>query len=193
MARTGMATLIEQVRLLANVGTAEWTIGTVSYWTDNQVQAQLDAHRRDFVEDVLPQGVNVTGTVEYHDYRLSYGNLEDIGSGTAAWSVRDTGGTLYGTADYSAAYDVGLISFTADTAGSPMVVRYRAYDPYSAAADIWRSRAANVSLYYDIREGEHSLSRSQMFSHCMLQATILDNMAGAGVNQMTRMYRSDLN
>ena len=191
-ARTGMANLIQRTRNLANVGTAEWTLNSVSYWSDDHVEDVLDLHRVDYVETVAPLGVNVDGTTEYHEYKLSFGNLEEAESGTAAWSVRDSSGTLAGTANYSKDYETGLITFTATTAGTIMTCRYRAYDLYAAAADIWRNRAANVALYYDIKEGEHSLSRSQMFNHCIQQATLMDTKAGLAGNQMTRMYRSDL-
>jgi len=192
-ARSGMSNLIQRVRELANVGTSEWTLNSVTYWSDDHVQTRLDQHRRDYVEVIEPASEYVEGSTEYHDYRLSFGHLEETASGTTAWSVRGSGGTVQGTADYTVGYETGLIRFTADTAGSAMTVRYRAFDPYLAAADIWRARAANVALCYDIKEGEHSLSRSQMFKHCNAQAAQLERQAGNAGNTLVRMYRSDLN
>lgn len=190
--RSGMANLIQRTRNLANVGLSEWTLGTETYWSDDHVEATLDLHRVEYVETVAPIGENVAGTTEYHKYKLSFGNLEEAESGTANWSVRDSAGTLQGTANYSKNYEAGLITFTATTLGTIMTFRYNAYDLYAAAADIWRTRAANVSLYYDIKEGEHSLSRSQMFKHCIQQATLMEAKTGIAGNKMTRMYRSDL-
>ena len=192
-ARAGMGNLIGRVRLLANVGTSEWTLDATTYWTDDQIEDRLDLHRVDYEEQVSTIPVTVDSATEYHDYHLSYGNLEEAESGTTRWSVRSTSGTLQGTATYTPNYEAGLLVFTADTEGSAMLVRYGAYDVYAAAADIWRARAANVSLYYDIKEGEHSLSRSQMFKHCMTQAELMDSRSGVVGNATVRMMRSDLN
>jgi len=193
MARDGMGNLIQRVRLLANANTDEWTYGTRTYWTDDLIEDQLDLHRVEYVEQASAIPVNVGGSTAYHDYKLSHGYLEEAESGTANWSIRDSAGTLAGTAGYSTNYEAGLITFTADTRGTTMTVRYNTYDVFAAAADIWRTRASNVALYYDIREGEHSLSRSQMFDHCMQQATIMNSKSNVADSGMTRMFRSDLN
>jgi hypothetical protein len=193
MARDGMGSLIERVRVLADAGTAEWTLGTVTYWSDDLIEDRLDLHRVEYRESASPIGINVDGTTEYHDYQLSYGQLEEAASGTTAWQVRSAGGTLQGTATYDVNYEAGKVRFTADTDGSIFYFWYRAYDVYAAAADIWRTRAANVHKYYTVREGEHSLSRSDMFKHCMLMAGEMDKQAGGAGNLVVRMYRSDLN
>ena len=37
MARSGMSDLIAQVRGYANAGTADFTLGTVVYWSDDHI------------------------------------------------------------------------------------------------------------------------------------------------------------
>lgn len=189
MARSGMAALIQQVRLLADVGTAEWT-QVETYWSDDHIEAELDKTRQWMVETVSPVEVSVDGTPEYHDYLLTYGNLEEAASGTEAWMVRDLTGALQGTANYSVNYEAGQVTFTADTDGEQMRIYYRTYDLYATAASIWRARAGNVASYYNIKEGEHSLSRSEWFQHCMVMAELSDSMARIRVS---RMDRSDIN
>lgn len=189
MVRSGMANLIQRIRVIADVGTAEWT-QVETYWSDDHIESELDAHRRDLVESVAPISVNVDGTSEHHDYYLTYGNAEEADSGTAAWQVRTIDGSLQGTADYSVNYRKGLLSFPADTGGSHLKVRYRSYDLYATAAGIWEARAGNVAAYYNIKEGEHSLSRAQWFEHCMAMA---GQMWSKSKGQVVRMVRSDIN
>ena len=189
MARSGMANLIQRVRVIANVGTAEWT-QVETYWSDDHIESELDAHRQDLVESIAPLSINVDGAAEYHDYYLTHGDIEEASSGTAAWQVRTTDGALQGTANYSVNYRRGLINFPADTGGSHMLVRYRTYDLYATAANIWEARAGNVAAYYNIKEGEHSLSRTQWFEHCMAMAS---QMRRKGKGRVVRMVRSDIN
>ena len=42
--RTGMTNLVARVRALTGAGTAEYTAGTVTYWTDDHLQTILDAN-----------------------------------------------------------------------------------------------------------------------------------------------------
>jgi hypothetical protein len=50
-----MTELIATLRGLTNAGTADYTIGTVNFWSDDELQRVLDRHRRDFFhEDVVP-------------------------------------------------------------------------------------------------------------------------------------------
>jgi hypothetical protein len=192
VARTGMAALILRLRNLADAGTAEWTKDATTYWADDLLEDQLDLHVVEYREEVPPIPEAVDGDTEYHKYKLAYRNIEEATSGTAHWSIRNTQGTLQGTAGYSVNYEQGLVTFTADTAGSTMVCRYKAYDLPASAANIWRTRAANVHSYYSIREGEHSLSRAEWFDHCLKMADLMDKQAGQAGNLTVRMYRSDL-
>lgn len=191
-ARTGMANLIARLRGMCDAGTAEWTKDGTAFWTDDQLEDRLDPHVVEYRADVDPLPELVDGSTEYHKYSLAHGNLEEAASGTAHWVVRNTGGTAQGTATYSVNYEQGLITFAADTAGSPMIVRYKTFDLWAAAADVWRHRAANVHSYYNIREGEHSLSRSEWFDHCWKMADESDKKTGSAGNMQVRMYRSDL-
>ena len=48
MAREGMAQLLLDLRRETYAGTADHTVAGVAYWTDDQLQAQLDRTREDF-------------------------------------------------------------------------------------------------------------------------------------------------
>ena len=42
--RTGMTNLVARVRALTGAGTAEYTAGSVTYWTDDHLQTILDSN-----------------------------------------------------------------------------------------------------------------------------------------------------
>ena len=70
-ARTGLSTLISQIRGLSNLGTNDYTLGTATYWTDDQIQIVLDNHRTDiFREELDNSNINYvsSGSIEYKDY-----------------------------------------------------------------------------------------------------------------------------
>ena len=76
-----MTNLIQRVRLLANAGTADFTAGTVEYWTDDQLQTFLDQHSVVINREELDYDIEyLGGTAYYHDYYSEYGNLEEAAS-----------------------------------------------------------------------------------------------------------------
>lgn len=188
-ARTGMATLITRWReLVADSGTAAWT--------DDEAQTILDSYRVDlYRRELVPVPVNIGGTTQYLTHRVGYGDLETVASGTAYWQVWDANGGTIGTASYSADYQLGIVTFTADTKGSARYLDARSFDLNGAAAHGWRELgAAKASLYKFSADGA-SYDRQQWFEHCMTMAAHYDRMAttGSGAMMVSMMTRSDMN
>jgi len=138
--RAGMTDLIARWRrLVDDAGTATWT----------NVAAQdiLDAHRVEFVDELLtPQARSRGGglTPEYKVYRTNYRNIEGTASGDYVFRVHDgLGGTV-------GAYTVdcwqGVITFSADQQGLARYLDASAYDLNGAAAALgpsaWAGRPA---------------------------------------------------
>ena len=74
-ARSGMSTLIEELRGMTEAGMTDYKIGDTYYWTDDQVQNMLDNHRNDIVFEQLqmyPYQI-VGGSLSYQDYRSACG------------------------------------------------------------------------------------------------------------------------
>lgn len=188
-ARTGMSDLIQTLRMMCDAGTADFTAGTVNYWTDTQLQSQLDQRRRDhfFVPlgDAIAQ-VDSGGTVIYKDYQFKYGWLE---SGSLLF-LQEAGGSVIGTADYSVDCETGHITFDNDTHGSAYYLTGRSYDINLAAADTWRRKASSAAMMYDIDTDNHDLKRSQYMVHCRHMA---DFYAGEAGPQSADLIRSDGN
>jgi hypothetical protein len=179
--RPGMSDLIGRWRrLVDDTGSA--------IWTDNEAQQVLDAHRVDFWQEALevtPRQV-AANTVYYTIYKSRHQNLEASTSGTAAWRLYDSQGAAIGTANYSADYMRGILTFAADQAGSARYLDGRSYDLAGAAADGWRERSARVSSYYDVDGDGTRMTRSQWFKHCQAMAEFYDQQAGAVVVTMRR-------
>ena len=175
-ARTGMDTLILTLRGMVSAGTADYTIAGVSYWSDDQLQTALDRHRLDFYQAELanvPQ-VESGNVTTYKVYRAPYRNLE---GGTAYFKLVTLLGAEAGTADYTADYSNGVVTFTADQAGTAWYLTGRAYDLNATAADVWRMKAAQAAAAFDFSTDNHSLKRSQLSVQALQMAEYYEKQA----------------
>lgn len=198
MTRTGMNDLITELRGLTEAGTAEWSIvgsgGTATYWDDSQLQNILDIHRRDVVFEPLQMyPVQVSGgSLNYKDYRSMYGFYETTDGGTAILYLQDSTGANIGTANYTPDYRRGQFEFSQDQGGSVYYVTGRSYDLNSAAADVWRRKASHYSATsFDFSTDNHSISRSQVYTHCLEMASYFEGMSADSI-QTIPMFRSDM-
>jgi hypothetical protein len=175
---------------MADVGPADFKVGAVSYWSDAQIQQALDKHRVTVYQEELEQwpALGTAGEYEYYEYRASRGNLE---SGTAVFSIQQTNG---GSAPaYTADYTSGIVTFTADTAGTAYILSARSYDINAAASDIWRGKAANASKYFDFRTDNHQVSKSQLYKQFMDMAQHFAAQSDTQSFNVTQINRNDVN
>lgn len=173
-ARSGMVAMISSVRGMTNAGTADYTISGSAYWTDDQVQNVLDTHRVDFYEhELTPISAIESGVVVYKTFRAPYRNLE---SGTP-FVLADGLGAAAGTANYSADYVNGIVTFTANQGGTAWYLTARAYDLNASAADIWRMKAAHASADFDFSTDNHSIKGSQVSIQCLKMADYYEQQA----------------
>ena len=175
-ARTGMTDLINDLRGLTDAGNDDYTIGTVTYWSDVALQGVLDKHRADFYEQAMqPAGSMVGGTVQYYRYDTGIKNQE---SGTAIFKVQDVLGNNYSGTAYGADYTQGVITWNSNTLGSSIYLTGRTYDLNAAAADVWRHKAANVAKAYDFSTDNHRMNRSQLMAQFFQMADYYARQAG---------------
>lgn len=197
MARTGLANLITELRGLAEAGTAEYTIagsgGTATYWDDNQLQDILDTHRKDIIFEPLqmyPYQI-AGGSLSWTDYRSGYGYYEATTGGTAIFYLQDSTGATAGTSLYTPDYRRGQITFGANQAGTVYYLTGRSYDLEAAAADIWRRKASHYApSSFDFSTDNHSVSRSQVYKHCLEMAAYYESKSASAV-ETVQMFRSD--
>lgn len=164
-----MGEIITWVRTLIEAGTADYTVAGSAHWTDDQIQQQLDAHRRDHHRVAIhPEGRYVGGSTEYTEYYLPHVWVEGTASGTAAWYLHDGNGSAM--TGYTLDTATGKITFAADQQGTVAYATYRAYDLERTAATIWRAKASHYAAQYDVKTDNHDLKRSQMYKHALNQA-----------------------
>ncbi len=192
-ARTGMTTLIDTVRGMTVTGTADYTAGSLTYWSDDEIQRVLDRHKmdlRNILLDSRPDNKGA-GTVEYLEFVIPYGNLE---SGTPPiFELEYTTGGSVGTALYSVDYTRGIVTFSADTAGTAFQVNASTYELNATAADIWRMKAAHVAERFSFSTDNHRFDVGSLQRQYMDQAALYDRLADSsfgGANSVN-MHRSD--
>ena len=190
-----MSSLLTEFRSMTEAGTADYTIASTAYWTDNQLQDILDIHRTDVIfEQLSSYPVQIAaGSSSYLDYRSSYGFLEATTGGTAILYLQDSTGAVIGTANYTSDERRGQFQFTSDQAGSVYYMTGRSYDLQAAAADIWRRKAAHYApTSFNFSTDNHSISRSQVYDHCKEMADFFENQSSNAMSTIS-MFRGDVN
>lgn len=195
MSRIGMTALIEELRSMCEAGTAEYSVGTTTYWADNSLQDILDVHRVDvnfFRLQPVPQTVE-GGTLQYYEYRSPYGYLEAIGTaGTSIFYLQNSAGTVLGTTLYSVDYRRGVVTFVNDTVGTTIMMTARSYDLKASAADVWRRKASHYApTSFNFSTDNHSVSRSQVYDHAIEMAAFFDGISNSSIQSVDR-FRGDM-
>jgi len=201
MSRSGMSNLINRVRQATSAGTADYTVNGVSYWADDDIEDVLDSNSRLLIDTPLIwREQNISGTSNYIIAQSMYRDFEGAESGTARWQVRDSAGSSVGTANYTTDYRRGQITFNTDQGGTSYYLTAYTYDINAAAADIWRQRLANFSLWYDFSADNQNFSRSQAFEHAKEMVAFYEQQSGkneqaaaSGDLRHSIFVRTDLN
>lgn len=153
--------LIRQLRQLVGAGTAEYTINAVAYWTDEQLEAALDANRlRHDLARVDPVwDIDETGQhVVLRGHVLAAGVFEPGQFG----ALKTREGVLL---DGWTVDDRGLVEYGQDLAAQVVYWTGWTYDLHAAAASVLDSWAAAVKLHYDVSTDGQAMSRSQKLKH----------------------------
>lgn len=184
MARAGMSDLIAELRGMCDAGTADYTVGTVSYWSDDHLQAALDMRRTDVIHEYIQptSTVNTSNETVYVDFYTHFLNME---SGTVTF-IQDLNGAAVGTADYTIDYFTGKITFDNDTGGSVLHLTTRIYDMNLAASDVWKRKAANAAKMFDFSTDNHSIKRGQFMANCNAMAAQYASQAGIQTGDLVR-------
>jgi|WetSurMetagenome_2_1015567.scaffolds.fasta_scaffold102043_1 hypothetical protein len=170
-ARSGMFSLVADLRQYTNAGLNDYSIAEVPYWSDKQLQDILDHHKLEIKEQPLEAEQEWTGTgagsAVFKEYYVGAGNLEQ---GTANFKVFDSNGSALPGTMYSADYTRGEITFVNDQMGSARFITAYSYDLNASAADVWRRKMSYYATAYDISTDGNSMKRSQLIQQCKLMA-----------------------
>src|SRR5258708_6710037 len=97
-ARSGISNLIRRLRGMTQAGTADYTVASIAFWSDDYLQEVLDLYRTDYQFASLQADPElIGGTLVYKNYYAPDGNFEEGLSGSAFWLVTDGIGTDMGT------------------------------------------------------------------------------------------------
>lgn len=157
--------IVDDLRRMVGAGAAEYTIGDVTYWTDEQLAGLLAENRiynhrvllepladvQDGARVLLKARVCVAGTIDPD----SPGTLRNASGATVAgWTIDRR----------------GLVTFEHDAGWGRLMWSGDSYDTHAAAAEALTAWAAAVQLHYDVQADGQSMSRSQKHRQLMVQA-----------------------
>lgn len=189
-ARTGMTALIAQLRAACAVGTADYTNGPLTYWTDDQLQSELDVTRRAvYFVPLHADPEYEAGATVYRDYLFP----PDVGrhferAGTdSGFALRASGGGAVAGTAYTVNYEARTIRFNTDQAGAAYFLDVRTYNFYRAAASVWRQKAGFAAGRYDWSADNHAMQASQEYAHCLAQAQHYDALDGLRIAEIRRL------
>ena len=147
----------------------------------------LDRHKSEYIHAAMSVEPTYSGgSIVYVQYALGATNVE---SGTAAFKIEDTAGTVTGrTADYTR----GIVTFTADQSGKSYYWSGYSYDLDAAAADIWRIKASRVAGLVDFSTDGHSIKRSQQARAYLDMANYYQQRSASEGVTTAKIVRNDL-
>jgi hypothetical protein len=155
-----MVNLTARLRAMTAAGTADFTAGTVSYFTDDVLQSILDRHCESFVFEAMEAEdptVGAGSTYTWTVYDIEHTNIEESTGGTSIFWIQDNQLATVAAADYSVDYENGIVTFDADTAGATYYANGTSYDLNGAAADIWELKAMNVAKMVNFSTDGHRM------------------------------------
>lgn len=185
-ARTDMSDLILKLRQYTNAGTADYTLGSVTFWSDDQLQDELDKTRSkvNFQPMQAVPVYGVGGSVTYTEYLTGLHNWEK------SPIVQNEGGTTLtaGTAagQYSFDDNIGIVTFVDNTDGHTRYITGNVYNVESAASKVWEQKAAYYANQFDFSTDNHSIKRSQIAMQCEKMAKLYASRAGISQIEMVR-------
>ena len=193
-ARTSVGYIIAEVRRLTGAGSAEYTVDSTSYFTDDQIERVLDSRRIRLVRQPLAYEyeINTSGTVVYKRARVGYGWLEDVSSENN-FQITDSLGAVTGTADYTFSPEDGYVVFDNDQAGSTRYATGWIHNTYRAAVDLLTSWNSELARQPDFATDNMRVWRSQKQKAILDQIDVLKEMgAMAPKVEVVAMARSDM-
>jgi hypothetical protein len=162
--REGMTELVARLRQLTRAADSEYTLSSVAYWTDDQLQDILDENRTSHIAVYLEaQSSRVDGAIVYLTFIMpeSLKYVERApSSGTSYFIVRDSQGYEPDDA-YTVNYPAREITFTADQTSVSYYLDCRSFDLYNAAIQVLDGRIAFYSTKVDWQSDNHRISASQ--------------------------------
>jgi hypothetical protein len=196
--RAGMSDLILRLRQSCEAGSADYTLGSTTYWSDQHIQDKLDEHRARLIDVLLverPQYVSGENVYTRYEFPPSaWKAIENPDAATDNFRVHDSTGADVPSADFTFDARDLSITFDADTEGETYYFDGYAYDLQTAAMEIWLAKAAHIHTAINFSADGHRFDREALYKHCieMAKAYGYREPGGGGQMKASRLVRSDL-
>lgn len=157
-ARMSMASLITRLRMLIHD-----PAGSAQQFTDDELQAVLDSHRRStrYAELTPVETITSGGSTQYLEYSAGVGDWEEdeiLTNGSWATLTPATNDRV-----------VGRWTFSAHQA-APVLITGKYYDLAGAAGELWETKAAALASTFSFSADGASYQRNQQYEHALAQA-----------------------
>jgi len=182
MARIGMASLILELRNLAQAGNADYVLNSVTYWTDDQLQSALDVWQWQNYKIPLDY-ITYSST----DYRLPT-RIERAGL-NSGFSVMNADGNVVSAVLYSINYDSSVLTFTTAQNGVAYTANYRSYNLNNAVADVWGIKAGYFADLVSWASDNHRVDLGKQYENALAMQRKFANLTNAIV--FSRRFRTD--
>jgi len=183
MTRTGMASLILELRSLGQAGISEFVLDTTTYWSDAQLQSMLDVWQtRNYkvpLEYITNSGV---------DYRLPIARIERAGT-DSGFAVLDSAGVVVSPTLYAVNYDARVVTFTTAQNGAYYSLNYRSYTVSNAVADVWGIKASYYADSVTWASDNHRVELGELHENALAMESKFAELSNAIA--YSRRFRTD--
>lgn len=193
-ARSGMVSLIDDLRSMTSTAPDEVTINGVAYWSDEQLQARLDSTRVEYIDIPLAKlPLRVAGETTFTRYYIPQmvNDKLETAETTGAFTVVDIQG--YSAPSYTYDASSKLILFAADTGGIEYYLRARGYDLDYTASQIWFEKAGHRVSLIEWKAGAHSMKEDDEYNHCIEMANRYSRKNGLQFTRLTGVGYNSVN
>jgi hypothetical protein len=196
-ARSGVQYVIDQVRRLSGAGTAEYTVGTITFFSDDEIERILDSRRVRMARYPLTfeETRSGDGSAIYLYAHTGQQWIENVVNGGSSdqFYISDSKGSLIGTASYTLSPEDGFVTFTADQNGSERYITGWIHNPYMGALDVLTAWQTQLAQQPDWATDNMKVSRSQKAKAVADQIDWLKGLAGwAPKIEVAELKRNDL-
>ena len=207
MAQLNRVNLLTDLRRMTDTAVGAYTVNSVSYWTDDQLEEIMQGFAVDYDTVPLmsiPQYYN--GTWEHRKYRipkslpvwLEYFTPAQLTANQAlaaedqldedvSFYVVDVEGVVVDSSTYTYHKGRRTIEFAADTNVTQYYLRVIGYNLNEIAAQVWYDKAAHRVELVDWRGGDHQVKEDQEWKHCMEMAQHYSRYSGMRVTTLIKV------
>jgi hypothetical protein len=169
--REGMTQIVALIRQYGHVTTNDMTLGAVTYWTDEQLEAIADMHSVRITTALTP--VQTVGRTLYKLATPShyYAELSTV--------VMLDGSKNIVTTEYTYNLLKQEVTFTSDLDENTAYYMEGSFTYfYDAMADLWGQKARQRYDYIAFKGGDNKMEHDQEYMHCKAEERHYMNLIG---------------